>query len=433
MWTAWLAAWLIGQAVSFEDALSQARALPAVRADERAQDARAKLAGETSRLLENPLLQVQPGGRHMSKGGAGAEVYVAINQRFSLTGAGAKRRAALARETAHDAALVGVSLRQARRRIAEAWLDRWMADQARDVSQREVVLADELLSLMNTTFQAGEATLVDVSAARTWRAEALLSELNMEGLSFEAGVALARALGAQDGEPRGTSSELPTIDLPEERLLHANAARVDDTVPVIAARAEQAREQAHLAEIKAAKGPSFGLGAMAWREGGGDVAAIGMLEVQLPLFDHGERERATQAAVAERARGQAQDAVLEQRSERVRLLHDLQHTRAVAEALDQQLLAAATALADAQHKRFQAREATAQDWVIARRRVLSASIELIKARAAVVLTRFLVAESFASGTERAGRDRAAEPDHGTHAGPAHRQRPTTQPASGVRR
>ena len=89
-------------------------------------------------------------------------------------------------------------------------------------------------------------------------------------------------------------------------------------------------------------------------------------------------------------------AGLEQRAEGVRLLHDLQHTDEVVHALETELLRATTELADAQHKRFQAREATAQDWVIARRAVLSANIAWIRARAAHVLARFLVAESFAA-------------------------------------
>jgi hypothetical protein len=171
---------------------------------------------------------------------------------------------------------------------------------------------------------------------------------------------------------------------------------VDDSAPVREARAGAESERARLTEIEATKGPYWGLGATAWREGTGDLAALAVLELQLPLFDHGERERAAQAAIAERARGRARDSVIGQRVERVRLLHELEHTRAVADALDTELLRAATELADAQHKRFVAREATAQDWVIARRAVLSADMQLIAARAAHVLARFLVAESFAA-------------------------------------
>lgn len=394
MWTALFAAYLASGALPFGDALQQARALPVVQADERAQQARAALADDTSRLLENPLLQVQPGARHSAKGGAGPEIYVTLSQRFNLSSAGAKRQKTLALEVEHDAALLGLSLREARQRIAEAWLSRWAADQAREVSQREVALADQLLQLLDTTFQAGEATRVDVSAARSWKAEALLSELSMEGQAFEAGILLARAVGSQDGEPRATSGALPSIDLPSEASLRASLGQVSDTVQVREARAAQQSELARLSEIEATKGPSMGLGAMAWREGGGDFAAVALLEAQLPVFDRGERERAVQAAVAERARGRVQDSVLAQRAVRVRLLHDLEHTHAVAEALESQLLRAANELADAQHKRFQAREATAQDWVIARRAVLNANVQLIQARAAEVLARFLVAESF---------------------------------------
>jgi outer membrane protein TolC len=394
MWTALLAGFLIGQALPFDEALGLARALPLVEAEQRAKSARAELAEDSSLLLENPLLQLQPGARRAANGGTAPEVYLAINQRIPLTSAGSKRRRTLAREVDHDAALAGVSLRDARRRIAEAWLSRWLTDQAREVSRREVALADELVRLLTSTLQAGEATLVDVATARAWRAEAQLSELAMEGQSFETGVLLARAVGAEDGEPRTTSGDLPAIALPDHALLRSHAPKVDETVQVREAHAAHESEVARLSEIEAVKGPSFGIGAMAWREGTGDLAAVATLEVQVPLFERGERERAVQAASAERARGREQDSILEQRAERVRLLHDLQHTDAVVLALQTGLLRAANQLADAQHRRFQAREATAQDWVIARRAVLSADIALIKARAAQVLARFLVAESF---------------------------------------
>jgi outer membrane protein TolC len=214
MWTALFAAWLVGGALSFGDALRRASDLPTVQAEESARSARADLASHTSRLFDNPVLQVQPGARRMSNGSAGPEVYVTLSQRLSLSSAGKKRQDSLARETAHDEALARLSLREARRRIAEAWLSCWAAERARVVSQREVELAQELLRLLDMTFQAGEATRVDVSTARAWQAEARLSALSMEGQAFETGVLLARALGAADGEPRATTEALPGIELP---------------------------------------------------------------------------------------------------------------------------------------------------------------------------------------------------------------------------
>jgi hypothetical protein len=119
----------------------------------------------------------------------------------------------------------------------------------------------------------------------------------------------------------------------------------------------------------------------------------------VPVFERGERERATLAAEVARARGNELDSVLAAQAERVLWLHDVEHSREVLAVVLDKLLPAAHAVADAQYKRVQAREATAQEWVLARRAVLKSELDAVRARATHALACFLVAEALAQQTQ----------------------------------
>lgn len=133
---------------------------------------------------------------------------------------------------------------------------------------------------------------------------------------------------------------------------------------------------------------------MAFREGGGDVAVLATLDVDLPLFEAGERERATVAAEVALADGRAEQALVDARTQHAAVVHELEHAQQVVAVTEGQLLVAALALADAQHQRWLAREATAQEWIQARRAVLQAKVTTLQAQTAFALARFLVGERF---------------------------------------
>jgi len=388
---------VVAEPLGFEAALAFAERVPEVEADRQAQAARSELGGHVSRLTYNPLVQVQPGYRRTASGARGAEVYVNVYQRISLTGAGKERQAAVRAEEREDTATLGLARTLARRRIAQAWLLRWAAQAARREAVAEVAIARDLRTRTERTLAAGEATRVDVATIDTWAAEAELFALGGEGEAFDTGVALAESLGRPELGAQPVHDDAPEIPLPDELTAQGLHAATASSAAAVAARRVAESEQARLHEVKAVRGPSFAIGGMGWREGTGDVAGVGTLELEIPVFERGERERAAQSAAAARADGRALGAAQAEAARRTRLAHELGHSRAVLDVLDTRFVRAAEELASAQEKRLIAREATAQDWVIARQKLLRARIDAVRARAQHLLVRFLVAEAHAEG------------------------------------
>ncbi len=393
--TLFIGALVLAEALSFSDALALARAAPAQQTVEQVANVRGALAEDVPRLTENPLVQVQPGARARAGGGGlGPEVYVSVTQPFLLSQLGKKRRTSVEREHVSDLGLAARTQRQVRRTVAEAWLARWSAQRAMATAAEERALARQLAERIGEVVAAGEATQVELSAARTWEAEAALLELTAEGQAFESGMQLTRVLGSDRDAPQAVLDALPELPLPAQEELAARLRQVEATPEVASARADAAASSARLEEVEAVRGTRMALGVLGWREGGGDRAAVATVELSAPLFERGQRERASARAEVARARGIEREAQVAARAQRVVLLHELEHTGKVLETSEHELLAAAEQLADAQRKRVEAHEATVQDWVLARRTVVRARLEVLRARAAHTLARFLVSEAW---------------------------------------
>lgn len=401
--------WLLGglvaalQAITFAQAIEQSEHAPLLEAALAVEAARRDQADHVSLMTHNPIFGVQPGARALERGGHGPEVYVSLSQRVNLARLSKRRREALERELSHDVAAQRVLRFSVRRAVAELWFARWGAQEAQALAERERALAAELLSTMETLLSAGEGTVLERAAALTWGAEAEIAALTFEGEAMATGVSLARAMGQPPTAPLAVATELPQIDLTDEASLRAALLDVRSAPGVASATTLREADSSRLAEVAAARGPTMAFGALGWREGGGDYAAVATLEVDIPVFERGERERATAAAEVERAKGNERESVLTAQAERVLWLHDIQHSRELLEVIERRLLPSAWAVADAQYKRMQAREATAQDWVLARRAVLKSELDAIRARATQALARFLVAEALSQTGAEPGR------------------------------
>jgi len=394
---------LTAQALTFAQALATADSVPALDAARRAERARASLAAEVSSLTYNPTLQVQSGLRDPSAGsGLLPEIYVSASQRFNAEGLSSARRSSLARQHAHDEAVIETTRRVARREVAEAWVARWLGQSGYATALAEIALIDQLVLGIEASLAAGEATLVDVAAARAFRAEIALHSLDLEGQTFDAGVALTRALGRDDPTPTAAEGDLPTSPALDPRRL-AERHNLSAVPEVVAARAQQQVQQARLAETAAARGATYAVGAMAFREGGGDMAVLATLDVDLPFFERGERERAEVVADVALAEGRARETAVAAQAQWATALHEVEHTAQVLRVTEGDLLVAAESLADAQHKRWLAREATVQDWLIAQRALIHARLAVLQARARHGLALFLVTEQNETSEGNASR------------------------------
>ena len=395
MWTLLFGALAFSQVLSFSEAIERAPTTPAVLGALNAHERRGAEASGMRRVTENPVIGVQPGFRNIRylSHGTGPEVYATLTQRVRLTQQGKKRKASVEKELEHDEAAAVLALRDARASIAQAWFARWTGQQAVAIAAGEVRLAAELLGRMNTLAAAGEATQVDVALVEAWQAEATLFALQMEGAAFDSGIDLARSVGAAERGPLATTDELPLVEVPNESALRATLPDPVLMPSVAVARAAREADAARVVEMRAARGVELNLGAMGWREGSGDTAAVAIVEWTLPVIEHGKRESSVAVAALAEAEQFERRAVLDAHAERLRVIHEVVHTEEVLRATEGALLRTAQRLEDAQRKRLDAREGTSQDWVLARRGVLRALIETAHARANHSFARFRAREA----------------------------------------
>jgi outer membrane protein TolC len=380
----------LAEALTFQDALRMAEHAPARETALAVAETRAAGVESVPSLTENPVFQAQPGFRNHARGEFRPEVYLQVSQPFLLSGLGTRRREALAEEHHVDEARTGGVTLLVRRSVATAWLARWAAQRAIALASDERKLAAEFQEKLRRAAALGELTGLDVAAARTWAAEARLLELNGEGEATAAGHALSRALGLGARESSAVGDP-PPIDLAD---LHAQVAQIDAMPSVVAARASVQAAEARVRELDATERTRYAVGALGWREGGGDLAAVATLEVSPAWIERGQRDTASARAELARTRGLEREARIEAESERALLTHEVEHTGQVLEVTRGELLAAAEALAEAQTMRLQEGEGTAQDLVIARRALWRARLDAVRALAANMLARFAASEVF---------------------------------------
>lgn len=387
-----MVAWLLlvsveTQALSFEEALRLAEASPALTAASTAIEQRRVLAEQVPWLTGNPSIIVQPGGRRTAQGTTGAELYVGLTQDVSLAGAGVSRKAAALAEVDVDRMERHTLARLVRLNTAQAWLSLWAAQDSLQAVREELTLATEWQNKVLKGAEASGFTRVDVAVANAYHAEAHLAALALEGEVFVRGVALNRALARDARVPALVTPSLPALDIPrhdDEQVL----ATAGDAAPVKTASAHVEAERARGVELEAGRGASLQVGALGWREGAGDLAAVATLQLTLPAFERAQRERSANAAAVARAEGRVAASLAEERAERLDALHEVEHTAEVLHVTEAELVPAAQIALDGLQRRFDAGETTAQELVLARRALVAAKARLARARADVAWARF---------------------------------------------
>ncbi len=385
----WALAVTLAQPLTFDEALALAERNPVVQAQAEGVEARRSLAESVPWLVANPSVMVQPGWRRLQTGGTGPELYLGVTQDVSLAGAGRSRRETALKESAADGLELAIRRRILRLGTAQAWLALWAAQGALEAARREHTLIVDLHEKVARGAAAGGFTKVDVAVTRAYVAEAHLAELSLEGEVFSRGIALNRVLGRDDDDTlvAGALPDIRLADVAPSEVL--DAASRSSVVGAAAALTEATK--AHGVELEAQRGTSLQVGALGWREGGGDLAAVGTLQLTLPVFERAQRERSANAAAQAQAQGRERAALVEERLERRDALHEVEHTAEVRKAVEDELLPAATDSADGIERRFAAGEATAQDVVMARRTLVATTARRIRARADEVFARFRLA------------------------------------------
>jgi cobalt-zinc-cadmium efflux system outer membrane protein len=377
--------------IAFDEALSLAERSPRSAAATVAVAKRREVTKRLSSLDSNPSLAVQPGLR-TGPLGQGFELYGTLSHNFNVSGFQGARREALERELAHEEAQARATKHDQRLLAARAWLALWAAQAALAEARRELDLASEWWARVSRSGTAGAMTKVDVASARAYRAEAELGVLALEGERFEAGIWFSRVLGLSLDEPALVSPGLPDLPLPDDALLRRSVASASRAPHAQVAAQLRDAELARANEAVAAKGWWMQAGASTMREGFGDFVLQGTVQVTFPLFDRGEREQAPLVAAAARADGEQRAAVADAHAERVRAIHELEHTSETLKVLEEELVPATEEAAAGEQRRLEGGEATAQEWVLARRAAVAAKGRRVRAQADHAFARFHAAE-----------------------------------------
>jgi cobalt-zinc-cadmium efflux system outer membrane protein len=366
-----------GDALTFDEALGLAERAPAVHAAQR--DLASRISSQTS----NPELLVEPGYRVSPSATSTThlEGVVSLSQSWSLAGLSSRRRESARAEGDLLAAEARATALARRLSAAQAWIDLWAAQAALADARQEAEIAADLAARTERAAEHALLTRAEAADAVTYRGEARLLALSVEGETTDLGYRLARET-ARPPVALATAGPLPDPPLPPveqwPRLIERAGALPDAVARRLAAHADAA----HAAEARAARGTQLMLGASMQRDNLAEYVAFGQIGLTFPFFDRGEREAAPYAAAAARERGQAEDAARAAATELARALHEVQHTQEVLAELDKGFLPASAEAARLREVAFRVGDATVLEVLLARRSATAARARLNRARAA---------------------------------------------------
>ena len=335
-----------------------------------------------SSLPSVPQVTVQAGARDPRGLPIGPEVIVSVQQEIAARALGdARRRSAEWSARAADDDVQRVRVEGALV-AALAWIGLLEGQEREALGARALADAEGLERLAEARAAAGVVPPADRSLAKAEVGAARLAVLDGEGRVTEARFALALATG--------TPMDLA---LRAEGALGAGDDRDVDASAVLArarrhpaVRAAEARAQHASAEVDVARatmGPSFFVGASAWREGTGDRAATAMVTVPLPFFDPAHYDRGQRQTTAAGLSARVARLRAETEHDARVALHEREHTREVRTQLRDGVVAPLRRAVDAARAAYAAGTTDLAPVLLARRSLLSAEDRLVSAGADV--------------------------------------------------
>lgn len=392
--------------ITFDEALTGSAQTPALAGAVEAHQIKRDLDRDIPRLTQGPQLTVMPGARVHPDASRGFEIQATATQSWSLEGYGRSRHAtARAQEEQLDAQARAQALER-QLAAARAWIELHAAENELTLAEHELSLARSRLERMEAARAGGVATRAHVAEARTDVAELTALRTELAGLVHDLGLVLARETGADARRPLRTTGPYPDPALPDDDELWRRFDEVD-RLPAVAAQRLQARAlRAQSVENRASRGTRLTTGVSMMREGTSDVVFLGVIGVSL-AGDRGQRQRASTAAAARVAEGQADQRALELRATLSTVLHDLHHARERVEILRDEVLPAA-AEAERAHETARALgEGTEPELLLARRRRVAVSRRLAAAEGVWVWAKveaWLYLEAFVAAENDAARE-----------------------------
>jgi cobalt-zinc-cadmium efflux system outer membrane protein len=224
-------------------------------------------------------------------------------------------------------------------------------------------------------------TRADLAEARAYHAEARAAVLNAEGELFQSALALGREVGSPDAAPLLSEGALPDAPAPatttRDQYLQQVALLPAVTLKELQSRVAAARE----VEEKAARGTLAQFGAALQRDAPNGLVVSGLARLTFPLFERGERERATMRADEVRLEGERQDALLAARFDLAASFHEVDHTAELLAVFRDDLAPASREAAETRRKIFENGGATLLEVLQSDRAAVVAASRLWRIRA----------------------------------------------------
>jgi outer membrane protein, heavy metal efflux system len=289
--------------LTLEQALDRARqrAAQIVAARDRIEEARARLAGASLLLQENPVVSGAAGPRSSALRNT-TDYDLTISQGFELGGRRGARiegaQAGIDRETANSRNVTRTLLRE----VSLAFVRSLAAQERMRIAQSADTLADDLRQSVERRYQAGDVPILDVNLARNSAARAKAESYAAESAHIAALGELRALLAMNAAEPLEIAG-----DLRDRRRydVESLAARSPDR-PDLKALAAEIREAE--SEVRLGKGfafPNAGIG-FTYKHDQGDRVLEGAFTFTLPVFSRGQEIQAAGAARAHRLRQEQQ-------------------------------------------------------------------------------------------------------------------------------
>jgi len=341
------------RSVTFDAALGLTDRTPKVVGPAQAAREKAEQDRNISSVPYNPQVSVMPGWRFAPKDQRQPELVVEIVQPWNLSGQSAARRQTVGLEERVLAAEARAAALASRLAAARAWVYAWAAAHVLDETRHEERIAAEIERLVDRATSLGAMTRADLAEARAYHAEARAAVLNAEGELFQTGLDLGREVGSPEAAPFLAEGPLPEPPAPvpamRDELLQQIALLPTVTIKKLQARAAAARQ----VEEKAARGTLAQFGAVLQRDAPDGLVVSALARLTFPLFERGERERATLRADEVRIEGERADALLSVRFDLAAGFHEVDHTAELLTVFRDDLAPASREAAETRRKIFE--------------------------------------------------------------------------------
>jgi outer membrane protein TolC len=272
---------------------------------------------------------------------AGFDMQATITQGWNLRDLGDASREAASLERNELAAVVRARALRARLGAARRWIDlATLTNVAASVDAR-IEAIEELVARRERALVEEVGTQQPLTEARARLAELRRRRLDLEGEQFAVATQLSVAVGRPPQpnrlEPAGAMPEPP---LPSEPDMRARINEIDAVPEVAVERLRESAARARAVEASARHAPVLTLGAQGERGAIGTWVVYGV--TGLTYRGPGQERRLVSAADAQAAGAEVKTvgARLRARAELEEALHELKHTAALLELLEQDTLPA---------------------------------------------------------------------------------------------